>query len=305
MELKWLEDYLSLCNSGNFRVSSEQRFVSQPAFSRRIKALETWIGAELIDRTSYPVQPTDAGQEFKSVAQHIVSLSYQARNDIREQIRGSEEKLCIATLNTLAEFFIPSWLKELKPFVETEFFSVRTDFRSIDAYLSALDEGIVDFYISYEDNSKSVLIDADKYPSLLLGTETMVPVASPDSDGRTKWWLPSSPQAPIPYLQYTSASIRLHSFVESHLKKRYSDLTFTPAYEASFTTALKAMAIEGYGVAWLPYTIIRDDLVNGKLVRVAEESDDILIDIKIFKCAAIVESRVDAFWQTLMQHSLP
>ena len=34
MELKWLEDFLSLADSGSFSRSAEQRHVSQPAFSR-------------------------------------------------------------------------------------------------------------------------------------------------------------------------------------------------------------------------------------------------------------------------------
>jgi len=68
MDLKWLEDFLCLSNTGNFRVSSEQRCVSQPAFSRRIKALETWVGADLFDRSCHPVVLTDAGKVFKPVA---------------------------------------------------------------------------------------------------------------------------------------------------------------------------------------------------------------------------------------------
>ncbi len=44
MELKWLEDFLSLADSGSFSRSAEQRHVSQPAFSRRIRALEAWPG---------------------------------------------------------------------------------------------------------------------------------------------------------------------------------------------------------------------------------------------------------------------
>ena len=69
MELKWLEDFISLSTTGNFRISSEQRFVSQPAFSRRIKSLETWVGAELIDRSIQPVTLTEPGREFNPSAQ--------------------------------------------------------------------------------------------------------------------------------------------------------------------------------------------------------------------------------------------
>ena len=50
MELKWLEDFVSLAETLNFSRSADERSVTQPAFSRRIRSLETWLGADLDDR---------------------------------------------------------------------------------------------------------------------------------------------------------------------------------------------------------------------------------------------------------------
>jgi len=44
MELKWLEDFVSLAETHSFSRSAELRHVTQPAFSRRIQALEAWLG---------------------------------------------------------------------------------------------------------------------------------------------------------------------------------------------------------------------------------------------------------------------
>jgi len=40
VELKWLEDFISLARTRNFSRSAEERHVTQSAFSRRIQALE-------------------------------------------------------------------------------------------------------------------------------------------------------------------------------------------------------------------------------------------------------------------------
>jgi DNA-binding transcriptional LysR family regulator len=40
MELIWFEDYLALAETLNFSRAAELRHVTQPAFSRRIRALE-------------------------------------------------------------------------------------------------------------------------------------------------------------------------------------------------------------------------------------------------------------------------
>ena len=49
MEFIWLEDFLALVDSGNFSRAAELRHVTQPAFSRRIRALEDWVGVDLFE----------------------------------------------------------------------------------------------------------------------------------------------------------------------------------------------------------------------------------------------------------------
>lgn len=300
MELKWLEDFLSLCDTGNFRISSKRRCISQPAFSRRIKTLENWVGAKLIDRSGQPAKLTNAGEVFKPLALEIVQLAYQSRNDIKSRIRVDEGKIRFSTVSTLAQFFIPGWLKKLQSFIDTESFSVRTDFGSVADYFNALEEGVVDFFIHYENPSEIISHDAGKFDSLLLGTDSLVPVVTPDNDGKPGYWLPcAKPGSSIPYLHTSSTSV-LRS-IKHHLQTRYAGLKFIPVFEASIATAIRAMVIEGYGVAWIPKSIVVDDLATGRLLRAAEESDDILLDIKIYRYAQNAELRAEKFWQILLQ----
>jgi len=301
VELKWLEDFLTLCSTGNFRIAAKQRCVSQSAFSRRIQSLEAWAGTTLVDRRGQPSCLTEAG--FKPMAQELVRLAYLAQDEIQTKIKDDKEKIRFSTVSTLAQFFMPSWLKKLQPFIDADQFFVRTDFGNIANYLDALEENSVDFFVCYEDPKVGFHDDATKFISLKLGEETLVPVVSPNKDGTPSWWLPDKPKGPIPYL-HTAATLSLWP-IKNHLKKQYSDLTFKIVYESSIATALKAMAIEGFGVAWIPSTIITADLTNGRLVRAAEQANDIIIDIKIYRCAKYHEPRVEKFWQVLHQQKTP
>ncbi|MFL5159126.1 MAG: LysR family transcriptional regulator, partial [Microvirga sp.] len=58
MEIKWLEDFISLANTLSFSRAAEERHVTQSAFSRRIKQLETWLGVPLVDRATFPAHLT-------------------------------------------------------------------------------------------------------------------------------------------------------------------------------------------------------------------------------------------------------
>src|SRR4029453_13537548 len=83
MNLIWLEDFLALASTGNFSRAAEERHMTQPAFSRRIRALEEWLGVVLIDRTTHPVALTEAGEWFRSVAQDILARVGQIPDEAR------------------------------------------------------------------------------------------------------------------------------------------------------------------------------------------------------------------------------
>jgi len=302
MEHKWLEDFLVLSVTGNFRIAAQQRCVSQPAFSRRIQALEAWIEAPLIDRSCQPSQLTKAGKLFRPVAQEIVDLAKAGKDDVRAQALDDKEKMRFSTLGTLSQIFMPGWLKSLQPFIDANQYIVKTEYGTILNYFSALEDNSVDFFISYLDPRIGLRGDVEIFTSLKLGEESLVPVASPKEDGTPRWWLPDRPDEPIPCLHTLFDDSPWP--IKNHMENRYSDLTFKSVYESSIGTTLKAMAIEGFGLAWLPRTLVGDDLASGRLVRAAEPTDDILVDIRIFRCSKHNEPRVDKFWKVLQQQQI-
>ena len=112
MEIKWLEDFVTLADTSSFSRAAELRNVTQPAFSRRIKQLEGWLGATLISRAAMPAELTPAGRNFLPVAQDTIRTFYAAR----EALRPSHEPGLVrfAALHTLTVTFFPQWLRALE-----------------------------------------------------------------------------------------------------------------------------------------------------------------------------------------------
>lgn len=299
MEIKWLHDFLMLNSEGNFRIAAQKRSVSQPAFSRRIKALEIWIGAPLIDRSIHPSQLTEAGKLFLPVAQKIVDLAKASKNEVQTHIREDRERIGFATISSLAQIFIPGWLKTLRPFMDACQFEVKTDFDTIKDYFGVLEDNSLDFFICYEDPKYRFFEDEQLFTSLKLGVESLVPVVSPSPDGSPRWWLPETHGAPIPCLH--TLSDKSPSPIRHHMENKYNNISFKSVYDSSSGPTLKAMAIEGFGLAWVPQSHIVDDLAAGRLVRAAEPADDILVDIRIYRCLRYDEPRVEKFWDVLQQ----
>ncbi len=44
MDIEWIADFLELASTKNFTTAAKNRNRSQPAFSRRILALQQWVG---------------------------------------------------------------------------------------------------------------------------------------------------------------------------------------------------------------------------------------------------------------------
>ncbi len=300
MELKWLKDLLALNATGNFRIAAQQRSISQPAFSRRIQALEVWAGAPLIDRTCQPSQLTEAGQLLLPLARKIVDLADAGKSDIRTLIREDQEKMRFATLATLAQIFLPGWLKTLQPFTDANQFVVKTEYDTISEYFDALKDNAVDFFVVYEEPNVPHCENTELFGSLTLATDRLIPVVAPTDDGAPSWWLPDRPEGPIPCLHTLSKSSPWP--ILRHMEARYQGLTFKSVYESTVATTLKEMAIQGFGLAWLPNTLVADDLASGRLVRAAEQADDILVNINIYRCLKFSEPRVEKFWQVILSH---
>src|SRR5271156_1881959 len=83
MEASWLEDFLELARAGNFSRAAELRHLTQPAFSRRIRALEDWAGVSLFDRSAQPITLTEAGRRFHPLADTLLHDISHAREEAR------------------------------------------------------------------------------------------------------------------------------------------------------------------------------------------------------------------------------
>ena len=99
MELYWLQDFLALVRTRNFSRAATERHVTQSAFSRRIQALEDWVGTPLFDRSAHPVELTPAGQQLLPIA----VTSVEPLLDFRASIRA-----CAAGASPTVSFVMPT-----------------------------------------------------------------------------------------------------------------------------------------------------------------------------------------------------
>ena len=60
------------------------------------------------------------------------------------------------------------------------------------------------------------------------------------------------------------------------------------------------MVRDGKGAAWLPETLISDDLASGRLVRAGARSHDIPLQIRLIRSPDCRNRAADALWESLL-----
>src|SRR5688500_9176213 len=111
MTLRQMEYFLAVVEEGSFTRAAERLFVSQPALSHQIKALETSVGGQLLERLPGAVHLTPMGRAFLPHANASVRADYGAGNEARAVGEFEADHLKIATLISLALGVIPAAIR--------------------------------------------------------------------------------------------------------------------------------------------------------------------------------------------------
>lgn len=111
MDIASLQAFVAVADSGSFSVAAERLFLTQPAVSKRISALEAELGVRLFDRLGRRVLVTEAGGTLLPRARHILAElddSRRALSDLSGQVAG---RLSVATSHHVGLHRLPPVLR--------------------------------------------------------------------------------------------------------------------------------------------------------------------------------------------------
>ncbi|MBC7437901.1 MAG: LysR family transcriptional regulator [Bdellovibrionales bacterium] len=296
MELKWLEDFLSLVDTRNFTRSAELRFTTQPAFSRRIRSLEEWIGTALIERTTQPVSLTAAGVKFRPAAEELLRRLYQAREDIRHLDSTSANTLSFAATHSLSLNFFPGWIRSMEH--QGQLFT-RLESNRVLTCVQELQKAHVHFMLCHSHSSVDLHLPADTFCFISVGKDRLVPVSVPDEKGAPLHSLTGQRQHPAHYLAYADTSAIGRAV--DHLLEHCAD---KPHLERVFVSDLAAVLLSmvraGRGLAWLPESEVKSELDKGTLVLAGDGRWVVPVEIGLFRLKEGLPPKAEEFWAAVV-----
>lgn len=296
-ETKLLQDLIALARTGSFTKAAELRHVTHPAFSRRIKELEAWAGASLVNRKKMPVTLTEAGHDLLVVAEHIIARL----NTVKQQITKPEDQvnrtLRIATGRNLAHYLVADWAADLSRLVAARLgcavpIEIRTGITR--DLITLLKQGQVDFLCCYEHHSLSVPISTKDFLYVSLSADKLVPVCLNLPDRAGPDYRLDDEITPIPHISYFPA-LSLQHIINDHLHS--SSYHLEEIARCDSVDAARSLVKKNFGMAWLPWSAVKQDCQSGLLRVIGNRNNEIPYEVRLYRPKQSLSTAAELAWK--------
>ena len=294
VDQKLLEDFLSLYRHKSFSHAAQERNVTQPAFSRRIRALEEWLGVVLFDRTALPIRLTAQGEQFLPIARDIAERMADAKREFSGSALRRDNVVRIISLPTLSINVLPDLLIRVKERCERLTFVVNPFPQSVEEHFCALMDNQVDMLLTYKlDEYESDSEFLSHIDSATIARERFLPVVGSTLAER----LEPDP-ASLPYLSYSNFSFANRIILPLYEK---TPCALDVIYESSLSEGIVKMLEKGLGMAWVPEPLVSEQLKRGSIRRLWEDRPDLSVevDIKLYRNKNVHRVSIEHFWEAI------
>ena len=141
----WKKYVCEVYRERSFSKAAQNLYISQPSLSARIKKVEEQIGVPLFDRSTSPLQLTEAGRIYIRAAEEIRVIEQRVENAINNLNTLQTGRLSIGASNLFAAYVLPPLISRFKqryPKIDVQIVEGNTD--QLEAMLSS---GGLDFVI--------------------------------------------------------------------------------------------------------------------------------------------------------------
>ncbi|MCB1344135.1 MAG: LysR family transcriptional regulator [Rhodobacteraceae bacterium] len=268
MDVGWIEDLIALEEHGNLARAAAARHVTQPAFSRRIAAIEAWCGASLVDRSRRPMRLHPEALALLPDLRAAASTFHQLRDDLRRsQAEGT--RVIIAAQHSLAISLMPRLYAQIEAALPSSMVRLRSINRSEGLVL--LLTGAADMLICHETDRHPLALGAIEVERLTIEQDSLVPVTGdPEFRDQVDEAISTGNALDLPCVTYPTDGFLGRVLRDECLPGLPPGLSVSARIETALTPAV-ARLVEGRRLAgWLPMSMIERDLDAGTLFPLPE-----------------------------------
>lgn len=261
MKVDFLSMFIHVVEQKSISKVADNMNISQSALSQRIKTMEETLDVQLLERTYKGITPTEFGEVVYKRGKHIIHSYEQMLNDLAE-MQNKNRTIHILSSATMYSYVLPCTLYHLKKNYPS--YTPQIEVESSHITEEKVTNGFADMgFIIGKPINKNLI-------SKKIFSDKMFLVANNEVSIPNKITLKELYQHPMLMLskEHKSRQILYH-----HLKEIGVDTEkLQVLYNLNSSESIKVSVINGYGLAFLPYTAIKKELYN-KQLRIIELHD--------------------------------
>ena len=276
MDTRWFEDVLVLLEERNLTRAAARRNVTQPAFSRRIRSFERWLGTSVLRRGANAIEIDPSLLANEREIRALTARIEELRGAVRT-FRPERVELAIAVQHALMCSTFPDIAAAGGDALPALDFRVRVGDR--DDCVAALVRGDAQALLCYEEADAAPMPFDDSVFRLRWGTDRLLPLVG--GELRRRYRAGRAPARP-PSIVYPEDSY--FGSVLGGAARRFSTRTLSPrpAFETAYSTGMKELALRGLGVAWLPLSLTRREIDAGELLDLSRRHGGVTLDVALY-----------------------
>ncbi|MGG3305903.1 LysR family transcriptional regulator [Paenibacillus lautus] len=268
MELIYLQTFREVAIRQSFTKAANELGYAQSSVTTQIQKLEKEYGVKLFERYGRGLRLTKSGEELLKYAVQMLDLFQQSKEKLTKQGGGT---LSIGTIDSLAAYFLPSVIHQLKQRHEDLVIRIQPDRE--DSIISKVREGEYDLGLILDrkpEDSSLNWIAIREEPLLLIAHPNhpllVKPVIELEHLADAEWIMPED-------------SCNYRMMLEKVL--RASGVPMRIGLELGNPEAIKRYVTSGTGISLLPKMVAEEEIKRGELAILPFAHSDIRLDIQL------------------------
>ena len=265
------EFFLKVSEMGSISKAADKLYISQPALSQQLKNLEKELDASLFIRSNKGIELTEEGK----IVYKYFSMSEKLLQEMKKEIRDKKnnvKKIRISAVPTMCNYSLPCMIYHLKqhyPNTSVELYSRSDSFKIEEELVSErCDIGFV-----AEDIKNDLVLTSKKiFEEEILLVASNISINYPDFITERE------------LSRYDLINMATENEITRTVSRYINDFeSYKITYNLESIDAIKSCVVNGYGLAFLPYSTIKRELYNKEMKIVNIDNLSIVQQVSLVK----------------------
>lgn len=277
MDMLWFDDVLALLEERNMTRAAARRNITQPAFSRRIRSFEEWLGVEVLDRKTNRIEISPALATNESDIRALVARLNELRAKI---VQYDPTASVVAIAAPHASVF--STFPDMALRARAAFHGIRFRIRAanLNDCVTLFLRGDTSMLLCYEAQSVGPMQFGAGVRRGLWGHDYLIPVVG----GALRYAVKDNRDVPLdsPAIVYPENSYFGEVLSKSQRQFGTADFSANPVCQTAFSSGAKEMILNGLGVGWLPFSMAHKEIESGELISLTNQFGQETLNVAIY-----------------------